>query len=110
LQSAILLAEGGALTVSDLVGMRLDKPLVVLSACETGVGQTTAGDELLGLTRGLLAAGARAAVVSLWSVDDHSTSLLMAGSTSVSTRVILQLSPSSRPRTTFASSRRRSAA
>jgi CHAT domain-containing protein len=59
------------------MGMRLNADLVVLSACDTGRGQTTGGGDVLGLTRGLLAAGARAAVVSLWPVDDVSTSLLM---------------------------------
>jgi CHAT domain-containing protein len=77
LLSAILLANGGALTVYDLVGLRLDADLVVLSACRTGQGAATGGDDVLGLTRGLLAAGARAAVVSLWPVDDLATSLLM---------------------------------
>jgi CHAT domain-containing protein len=59
------------------MGMRLDADLVVLSACRTAQGETTGGDEVLGLTRGLLAAGARAAVVSLWPVNDFATSLLM---------------------------------
>jgi CHAT domain-containing protein len=46
-------------------------------ACNTGQGETTSGDDVLGLTRGLLASGARAAIVSLWPVNDVSTSLLM---------------------------------
>ncbi|MEI7929458.1 MAG: CHAT domain-containing protein, partial [Verrucomicrobiales bacterium] len=49
----------------------------VLSACETGRGEVTGGDDVLGLTRALLAAGAWAALVSLWPVDDLSTSLFM---------------------------------
>ena len=77
LLSSILLANGEALSVYELMGMRFDADLVVLSACRTAEGETTAGDEVLGLTRGLLAAGARAAVVSLWPVDDLATSLLM---------------------------------
>jgi CHAT domain-containing protein len=77
LLSAVLLANGGALTVYDLVGLRLDADLVVLSACRTGQGKATGGDDVLGLTRGLLAAGARSAVVSLWPVDDLATSVLM---------------------------------
>jgi len=75
--SSLLLADGEALTVYELMGLRLDADLVVLSACETGRGKVTGGDEVLGLTRGLLASGARAAVVSLWPVSDASTTLLM---------------------------------
>lgn len=77
LLSAILLANGEALTVYELMGLQLKADLVVLSACETGRGETTGGDDLLGLTRGLLAAGTRAAVVSLWPVNDLATSLFM---------------------------------
>lgn len=78
LLSSILLADGGALTVQDLIGLRLNADLVVLSACRTGQGKTAGGDDVLGFSRGLLAAGARAAIVSLWPVDDLATSLLMA--------------------------------
>jgi CHAT domain-containing protein len=77
LTSSLALADGAELTVYELIGLRLTAQLVVLSACDTGRGETTGGDEVIGLTRGLLAAGARAAVVSLWPVDDISTSLLM---------------------------------
>jgi CHAT domain-containing protein len=77
LSSSILLANGDELTVYELMGLRLKADLVVLSACETGRGESTGGDDVLGLTRGLLAAGARAAVVSLWPVDDLSTALFM---------------------------------
>jgi CHAT domain-containing protein/tetratricopeptide (TPR) repeat protein len=75
--SSLLLADGEALSVYELMGLRLNADLVVLSACETGRGHATGGDDVLGLTRGLLAAGARAAVVSLWPVNDVSTALLM---------------------------------
>jgi CHAT domain-containing protein len=77
LLSSVLLAHGESLTVYELLGLGLIAELVVLSACETGLGQTTGGDDVLGLSRGLLAAGARAAVVSLWPVSDVSTALLM---------------------------------
>jgi CHAT domain-containing protein len=77
LSSAIMLAHDKELTVYELMGLQLNADLVVLSACNTGQGETTGGDDVLGLTRGLLAAGARAAVVSLWPVDDFSTCLLM---------------------------------
>jgi len=77
LQSAVLLANGGALTVYDLMELHIDADLVVLSACRTGQGETTRGDDVLGLTRALLATGAGAVVVSLWQVDDLATSVLM---------------------------------
>jgi CHAT domain-containing protein len=77
LSSWIALADNEQLTLYELMGLRMDAELVVLSACETGQGQTTGGDDVVGLTRGLLGAGARAALVSLWPVDDVATSLLM---------------------------------
>ena len=50
--------------------------LVILSACETGLGSIT-GDGVLGLSRSLILAGVPSIIVSLWSIDDDSTSLLM---------------------------------
>ncbi|MCR3750283.1 CHAT domain-containing protein [Lentzea californiensis] len=78
LASAVLLAFGDNLSTAELVGQRLAAGLVVLSACHTGTGQVVRNDELLGLGRTLLAAGARSAVVSLWAVRDLSAALLMA--------------------------------
>lgn len=77
LSSAILLADGEALTAADLLGLRLNADLVVLSGCRTGLGEVTAGDEVIGLTRALLASGAKAAIVSLWPVLDTATSYFM---------------------------------
>lgn len=77
LLSSIMLANGDELTVYELAGMKLQASLVVLSACRTGQGTTTEGEDVLGLTRGLLGAGVQAAIVSLWPVNDLSTSLLM---------------------------------
>ncbi|MFA9445330.1 CHAT domain-containing protein [Egicoccus sp. AB-alg6-2] len=76
--SALLLARGDALRLVDLIGARMSAQLVVLSACESGRGQLAGGDEVLGMTRALLAAGVSSAVVSLWPVDDVSTGLLMS--------------------------------
>jgi CHAT domain-containing protein/tetratricopeptide (TPR) repeat protein len=51
--------------------------LVVLSACETALGERTGGDEIVGLTRALLYAGAASVMASLWSVDDDASAALM---------------------------------
>ncbi len=77
LLSGIALANGYVLTVQELMGLRVDADLVTVSACRSGLGARTGGEEIVGLTRGLLAAGARAVVVSLWPVLDLSTAVLM---------------------------------
>ena len=61
--------------IRDLKG-GVSADLVVLSACQTGLGQIT-GDGTVGLSRSFLAAGARSVVVSLWSIDDAATRTLM---------------------------------
>jgi CHAT domain-containing protein len=76
-RSAIMLAHSDQLTLSDLMGLELDADLVILSACDSGTGKVTHGDEVLGLARGLIAAGARGVIVSLWQVNDQATRLLM---------------------------------
>jgi CHAT domain-containing protein len=70
-------AQDSRLTVADLYDLGLDAELVTLSACETGLGAVGSGDDVVGLTRGLLYAGARSVVTSLWKVDDDSTMQLM---------------------------------
>ncbi|MET8986399.1 CHAT domain-containing protein [Nonomuraea wenchangensis] len=75
-RSGILLADG-RLSAADLLSMRLDCDLVTLSACQTGLSALATGDELIGLTRALIYAGAASAVVSLWPVDEISTSIMM---------------------------------
>jgi CHAT domain-containing protein/Tfp pilus assembly protein PilF len=57
--------------------LKLKAELVVLSACDTGLGQSVAGEGLIGLTRALQYAGARSIVSSLWTADDQSTLTLM---------------------------------
>jgi CHAT domain-containing protein len=78
LLSCLLLADGEALSVYELMGIGLDADVVVLSACESGRGAATSGGDVLGLSRALLAAGARRLVVTLWHADDVATCVLMA--------------------------------
>ena len=65
------------LTLFDLYHLELGSELVVLSGCATGVNFVESGDELIGLTRGLLYAGAHSALVTLWDVNDASTAEFM---------------------------------
>lgn len=66
------------LSLYDLYQLRLDADLVTLSGCATGMNAVSPGDELLGLIRGLLYAGARSLVLTLWDVHDHSAATFMA--------------------------------
>jgi len=67
----------GQLSASDVFNLALDGALVTLSACETGRATVVGGDELVGLSRGFLFAGAVTLVQSLWRVEDASTARLM---------------------------------
>jgi CHAT domain-containing protein len=70
--------DDGRLTAAEIFGLPLAKArLVVLSACETGKAGITHGDEVIGLVRALLYAGAASLVLSQWEVDAESTSLWM---------------------------------
>ncbi|MEO7672959.1 MAG: CHAT domain-containing protein [Pyrinomonadaceae bacterium] len=69
--------QDGFLRANDIYNMKLPAELVVLSACQTGLGKEVKGEGLIGLTRGFMYAGARRVVVSLWSVNDKATSDLM---------------------------------
>lgn len=76
--SSLHLADGWV-TVRDVCARRLNAQLVTLSACETGLNKIFAGDEILGLARGFLSAGARSLLLSLWTVNDAATATLMRG-------------------------------
>jgi CHAT domain-containing protein len=65
------------LTTLDIFGLQLNASLVTLSACQTGRSALGGGDELLGLMRAFLHAGASSLVLSLWPVEDRSTARLM---------------------------------
>jgi CHAT domain-containing protein len=69
--------QNGFLRLHDVFNLNLPAELVVLSACETGLGEEVKGEGLVGLTRGFMYAGSPRVVVSLWSVDDEATSQLM---------------------------------
>ncbi len=75
--SSLRLADGW-LTVRDAYALDLKSWLVTLSACETGVSAVAPGDELIGLARGFFSAGASSLLVSLWTVDDAATAMLMS--------------------------------
>jgi CHAT domain-containing protein len=73
-------ATGALLTASDVMGMQLDADAVILSACNSaGPGEVSAGQSLSGLARAFFYAGARALMVTHWSVNDQATALLVAG-------------------------------
>ncbi|MEG4196744.1 CHAT domain-containing protein [Microcoleus sp. Pol12A5] len=68
----------GFLRLTDIFNLKLAADLVVLSACQTGLGQNIQGEGMVGLTRGFMYAGAQRVVVSLWNVDDEGTATLMS--------------------------------
>lgn len=74
--SGLALADGW-LTTLDIFNLRLNASLVTLSACQTGRSVIGGGDELLGLMRAFLSAGASSLVATLWAVEDSSTAQLM---------------------------------
>jgi CHAT domain-containing protein len=69
--------QNGYLDLEDIYNLSLPADLVVLSACETGLGKDVAGEGLIGLTRGFMYAGAARVVTSMWKVDDVATAELM---------------------------------
>jgi CHAT domain-containing protein len=74
--SGLALADGW-LTTLDIFNQRLQASLVTLSACQTGRSVVAGGDELLGLMRAFLGAGAASLVATLWAVEDSSTAQIM---------------------------------
>lgn len=82
-QSNILLSfdttgqTDGRLTTGEVYSLRLNADLLVLSACETALGEISKGEGLIGLTRAFLFAGAKNQLVSLWPVNDNSTAEFM---------------------------------
>lgn len=69
--------QNGFLRLRDVYNLNLPVELVVLSACDTGLGKEVKGEGLIGLTRGFMYAGASSVMASLWRVDDDATTELM---------------------------------
>ena len=65
------------LSLYDLYQLKLPAELVALSGCSTGLNVVAAGDDLLGLARGIIHAGAQTSLLTLWDVQDRSTAQLM---------------------------------
>ena len=77
--STLVLAPGkddGLLHLYEVTGLQLDARLVTLSACQTGLGELTSGDDLVSLGRAFTYAGSRAIISTLWRVDDVATALV----------------------------------
>lgn len=71
------LQDQGVLFTRDLYDMRLNAAMVVLSACETGLGKYQKGEGIISLARGFAYAGAKSTLTTLWSIDDETTTELM---------------------------------
>lgn len=69
--------QDGSFQVSEVFALNINADLVTLSACQTGLGDITGGDELVGLNRAFIYAGTHAIVSSLWRVSDISTAVLI---------------------------------
>ncbi len=71
-------SQDGYLLLGDIFNLNFNADLVVLSACQTGLGEVVQGEGLIGLTRGLMYAGTPRVVTSLWEVPDTETASLMS--------------------------------
>ena len=72
------LKESYKLFTNELNTLRLNADMVVLSACETGIGAVYKGEGIISLSRGFLAAGAKSVITTLWSINDKFTSEIVA--------------------------------
>jgi CHAT domain-containing protein len=70
-------AQNGHLQLRDIYNLRLSAELVVLSACETGLGKDVKGEGLMSMVRGFMYSGTPRVLASLWKVDDEATAELM---------------------------------
>ena len=79
--SCLLLApsadDDGRLMTNEIFGLQLKAYLVTLSACETGLGKIEKGDDIIGLTRAFITAGASSIIASLWKINDVASAVLI---------------------------------
>jgi len=79
--SSIKLSKGrnadGNLEAAEIFGLKINADVVVLSACQTGLGKVTSGDDVIGLNRAFFYAGTHTIVSSLWRVSDIATAVLI---------------------------------
>lgn len=79
--SVIMLSKGeerdGNLETSEVFGLDIQADMIVLSACQTGLGKITGGDDVIGLNRAFFYAGTHTIISSLWRVSDVSTAVLI---------------------------------
>lgn len=68
--------DDGLLTANEILYLKINADLVILSACDTGQGKLT-GDGVIGLSSSLISAGAPSVIVTLWTISDNSTAMLM---------------------------------
>lgn len=71
-------SNDGFLSLSEITDLNLNARLVNLSACESGLGKTVKGEGIIGLSYAFLSAGAKGVCMSLWTVDEESTSVFMS--------------------------------
>ncbi|MBI4752467.1 MAG: CHAT domain-containing protein [Acidobacteria bacterium] len=69
--------QNGFLQLHDIYTLKLNAELVVLSSCQSGLGQEVTGEGIVGLTRGFMYAGTSRVIASLWAINDDTTSELM---------------------------------
>ena len=69
--------DDGILRMNEILALKMNADVVVLSACQTGLGKLVKGEGMVGLTRAFLHAGASRLVVSLWEVNDVATAEFM---------------------------------
>jgi len=69
--------EDGILQMNEILNLKMDADLTVLSACQTGLGTLRKGEGIVGLTRAVMYAGTPSIVVSLWNINDRSTAIFM---------------------------------